>query len=149
VRWFFVDRVLEYEPWRRIVTRKAISLEEYYLHAPLGREGVFPESLLLECCAESAWWLLAASSSFTQVAEMTDVPLLTLTREATAGTVLTVTLTTDKPFTPSLPFHLCIDVTGDTQPIACGQLICRPAPLTEHSRTSLVRSRWEELYGQT
>lgn len=75
MRWRFTDKALLFEPWERIVTVKAGSLEEYSLLEPWGDTGRAPASLLLESCVQAARWLVEASSAFTLSCVLRDISI--------------------------------------------------------------------------
>ena len=62
-----VDRILAWEPRRRIAGAKTVSFEEYSLRAPLGDAPRLPESLLLESFFQLGNWLIVLTSDFTQM----------------------------------------------------------------------------------
>lgn len=64
MKFRLVDRLLAYEPGRRLLCRKSVSFEEYQLPARLGLPEQLPASLLLQAAFESIHWLVALSSGF-------------------------------------------------------------------------------------
>jgi len=67
MKFRFVDKILSWQPQKRICGVKSISFEEYDLKTGLGEESHFPESLLMECLFQLGNWLIMLSSDFTQM----------------------------------------------------------------------------------
>jgi 3-hydroxymyristoyl/3-hydroxydecanoyl-(acyl carrier protein) dehydratase len=145
MRWRLVDRVTDLEPWQRIAGVKAVSLEEYYLLEPLGRQGVFPESLVIECCQQMFGWLVAASSDFETAAVLDEVDTFTFHREATMGQVLTLELAVSREAEGRVSADC--RVTAETGPIASGRLGCVLVPLAEGADPGELRGAWQEIHG--
>lgn len=91
MRWRFIDRVTSWTPWQAITGLKTVSLEEYYLHERLGREGALPESLLVASCDELLRWLVTASSGFAGSSTLAAVDRFTVHQPALIGAVLVIT----------------------------------------------------------
>ena len=158
MRWRFLDRVDEFEPWERISGRKAISLEEYSLLERLGRPGSFPESLVLETCVELVRWLVAASSGFTWSCVLTEVDGFRVERETGPGEVLELGATVERrPSTPlravSLSngeeggLRLACRVESAGRPVAAGVIGMNLTSLEEGFDPKRVEGIWRELYG--
>ncbi len=64
MRFLLLDRILQLEPGRRIVTRKALTGAEEYLADHFPRFPVMPGVLMLEAMVQSAAWLVHASNDF-------------------------------------------------------------------------------------
>ena len=70
MRWMWIDRIIDYEPGRRLVPVKAVSRAEEYLHDHLpaedGREAlpVMPASLMIEGMAQTAGILVGSVNEF-------------------------------------------------------------------------------------
>ncbi len=67
MKFRMVDRIISYEPKRRILGIKTVSFEEYSLRSPLGYEERLPESLLMESLFQLGNWLIILSSDYTQM----------------------------------------------------------------------------------
>jgi 3-hydroxymyristoyl/3-hydroxydecanoyl-(acyl carrier protein) dehydratase len=67
MKWRLVDRILAWEPRRRICGIKNVSFEEYELKRSLGEEPCLPESLLVESLFQLGNWLVILSSDFTRM----------------------------------------------------------------------------------
>ncbi len=145
MRWRFVDRVTAFEPWQQIAGRKAVSLEEYHLLQPLGREGVFPESLMIECCTELVRWLVAASSSFTQATVLAAIEEFAFDCPARMGCLLDlkarVTARDEGGITAE-----CL-VGSDGMMAASGRLGLTVFRLDEGLDPGELEGLWRELYG--
>ena len=159
MRWRLADRVESFEPWREIRGRKAVSLEEYELLAPLGREGACPESLVLESCVEFARWLVAASSNFEKTCVLEAVGDFRFLEEAGMGDSLAVAvaaagergkvsgpLAVKAPDTFSL-FALQCRVERQGRPVAAGGIVVGLLPLAEGYDREAVECLWRELHG--
>jgi 3-hydroxymyristoyl/3-hydroxydecanoyl-(acyl carrier protein) dehydratase len=64
MRYLLVDRILEWEPGKRIRGVKNIAMSEDFLEYHFPKNPVMPGVLLLEAQAQLAGWLEAASSDF-------------------------------------------------------------------------------------
>jgi 3-hydroxyacyl-[acyl-carrier-protein] dehydratase len=64
MRFALVDRIIELEPGKRIVTIKAVSLAEEYLADHFATFPVLPGVLMLEALVESATWLVRHHEDF-------------------------------------------------------------------------------------
>ena len=145
MKWRLVDRVTHVEAWREIAGRKAVSLEEYCLAEPLGRLGVLPETLVLECCVQLAAWLVAASSSFQRTARLASVEGFRLHGEVGMGAVLELSAVVRERAADSLLIACQAAVAG--QPVADGAIGCSLVPLGPQAAAS-SRALWRELHGQ-
>jgi 3-hydroxyacyl-[acyl-carrier-protein] dehydratase len=64
VKFVLVDRIVEFEPGRRIVARKAVSLAEEYLADHFPAFPVLPGVLIIEALVQTAAWLVRATLDF-------------------------------------------------------------------------------------
>ena len=64
MKFRLVDRLLVFEPGRRLICRKSVSFEEYNLPIRLGQPEQLPASLMLQSALEGIHWLVALSSDF-------------------------------------------------------------------------------------
>ena len=147
MRWRFVDRITAFEPWQAIAGRKAVSLEEYYLLRPLGREGILPESLVLESCVELARWLVAASSGFARVAELAAIERFALHRQATPGEVLHVDGRVIAAADPQLSLDCRVAAEGG--PVAAGRLEFAVVSADGRYPVGELEELWREIHGAT
>jgi len=145
VRWRFLDRIVRFEPWRAIVGRKAISLEEYSLPRPFGRMGSFPESLVLECCVEAARWLVAASSDFAQTSYLSEVREFRIERETRMGDALEVSASLTRRDGGQIEMECRVNC-GDSL-AARGTIVVDLMPLSEAFDGVFVQGMWRELHG--
>jgi len=148
VRWRFADRITAFEPWARVAGRKAVSLEEYKLLEPLGREGILPESLVLECCVEHVRWLVAASSGFRQTCVLEEVEEFKFAGEAGMGAVLEVEAELSETRRDG-PIEAACRITCSGRALAVGRLRVGLVPLAEGFDPELTESLWRELHGAT
>lgn len=147
MKWRLADAVDEFEPWRRIAGRKAVSLEEYDLGKPLGREGSLPETLVLESAVAFGRWLVVASSGFAESAVLESVDGWRVLGTAGRGARLRVELVaesgTDRPGSLALSARVA-DEEGT--PVASGRLCLQLVPLASLADPESVRLLWSELY---
>jgi 3-hydroxymyristoyl/3-hydroxydecanoyl-(acyl carrier protein) dehydratase len=146
MRWRFVDRVTAFEPWQHIAGRKAVSLEEYKLLEPLGREGVLPESLVMECCVELGRWLIAASTEFKQTCVLGGIDRFEFQAEAGMGAVLEVE-TRLEGGAGAVPLRADCRVTAGGREVAGGKITLGLVPLAEGFDPDFTASMWSELRG--
>ena len=67
MKFRMVDRILAWEPRRRIRGVKTVSFEEYQLKRAFGDEPRLPETLMIEALFQLGNWLVMLSSDFTQM----------------------------------------------------------------------------------
>jgi 3-hydroxymyristoyl/3-hydroxydecanoyl-(acyl carrier protein) dehydratase len=146
MRWRFVDRIEEFEPWVFIGGRKAISLGEYSLLNPLGREGAFPESLVLESCIHLARWLVIRSSDFKKTCLLTGLGSFNFDHEAGPGHLLKMRITVTLRREDSL--QVDCEASGGEHPIGYGALTVGMTDLTGVADPEVMKVMWWELYGK-
>jgi 3-hydroxyacyl-[acyl-carrier-protein] dehydratase len=66
MRWFWIDRFLEFESGRYAKAIKCISLAEDYLHDHFPQFPVFPNSLVIEGLAQTGGLLVCEHNQFTE-----------------------------------------------------------------------------------
>ncbi len=64
MRWIWIDRFLEFEPGRRAVAVKNVSLAEEHVHDHWGAYPIHPASLLIEGMAQTAGILVGQARDF-------------------------------------------------------------------------------------
>jgi 3-hydroxyacyl-[acyl-carrier-protein] dehydratase len=64
MRYFLVDRILEWDPAERISGVKNVAMSEDYLEFHFPKQPIMPGVMLLEALVQLAGWLQAASSEF-------------------------------------------------------------------------------------
>jgi 3-hydroxyacyl-[acyl-carrier-protein] dehydratase len=74
MKFRLVDKILSWEPYRRITGVKAVSFEEYCLKEPFGEQGRLPELLMLESFLQLGNWLILLSSDFAQMGLVAKLP---------------------------------------------------------------------------
>lgn len=147
MRWRFMDRITRFELWAAIEGRKTVSLEEYSLLEPLGRKGVFPESLVVETCVHLARWMVTVSSAFEHTCILSAVDGFRFDGEVRAGSVLIASLrVTDRR---GDDMHCDCAVAGGSGRLGGGHLVVSLLPLRETGVAEDARGLWRELYAQT
>jgi len=146
MRWRFVDRIEAFQPWTLLRGRKSISLEEYCLLEPLGRKGVFPETLVLESCIHLGRWLVMKSSDFEKTCLLSEVREFAFANECGMGHTLEMTLRVQKKEEGS--------IEAEFEATEGGRLICRGAlilgfmSLGKLIDPETMKATWQELYGK-
>ena len=143
MRWRFVDKIENFQPWQAATGRKAISFEEASLCERLGREGVLPESLVLESCVQLVRWLVAASSEFASTCLLTEVERFVLHREVGMGDSLALAVTVLACEPDRLRVECRAECRG--QVVAEGVLSVELLPLSACASPEDARSLWCEL----
>jgi len=143
MKWRFVDRIILFVPWLELRTEKAVSLEEYYLRERIGQPGEFPESLMLESCVQSAQWLIAASSSFTQSGIIESIPEFAIKRTLYPGEKSDIVVTVNKK-EKSIVYLSCRILVNDEE-LAVGNFSILLCPLNELDCAAERKSLWLEL----
>jgi 3-hydroxymyristoyl/3-hydroxydecanoyl-(acyl carrier protein) dehydratase len=144
MRWWFVDRIEEFEPWAFLKGRKAISLVEYSLLNPLGREGVFPESLALESCIHLVRWLVIRSSDFKNMCLLSELENFKFNDEVGMGDILSMGITVTMRRGDSLKVD-CEATIGERL-ICYGALTVGMMDLAGLADPEGMKALWQELY---
>ena len=91
MRWMWIDRVVTFEPRRRLVAVKNVSLAEEHLHqhfpadGPLPPQPVMPASLILEGMAQTAGILVGSVHDFREKVVLAKVVSATFERDVLPG----------------------------------------------------------------
>lgn len=143
MKWRFVDRIEQFEPWRTIRCVKTVSFEEYSLLERWGRGGEFPASLMLEAAVEAGRWLAMASSDFALAASLAEVRELHCLRPAARGEVLRTTMTVKERCDSCLEVEVAQEAGGTK--LLSGRLDLRLSPLDEAFDATSLRGLWLEI----
>lgn len=92
MRWFWVDRFLEFESGSYAKTIKNVSLAEEHLHDHFPGFAVMPGSLIIEGLAQTGGILLGESTGFAHIVVLAKVPKMTFHSWACPGDTLTYTV---------------------------------------------------------
>ena len=91
MRWMWIDRVIAFEPRKRLVAVKNVSLAEEHLHQHFGAEGalpacpVMPNSLILEGMAQTAGILVGSVHDFREKVVLAKVVSALIERDVNPG----------------------------------------------------------------
>ena len=91
MRWMWIDRVVEFEPRRRLVAIKNVSLAEEHLHDHFPAEGdrealpIMPASLMIEGMAQTAGILVGAAGDFKEKVILAKIVRAHFERDVLAG----------------------------------------------------------------
>src|SRR5438477_2879362 len=88
MRWFWIDRFVEFESGVRAKTIKNVTLAEDHLHDHFPGFPVMPGSLIMEGMAQTGGLLLGEASQFRHVVILANIPKLTFHSWATPGHTL-------------------------------------------------------------
>jgi 3-hydroxyacyl-[acyl-carrier-protein] dehydratase len=89
MRWFWIDKFLEFESGRRAKAVKCVSLAEDYLHDHLPQHPIFPNSLVIEGMAQTGGLLFCEYNQFTEKVILAKVPKVQFYCTARPGDTLT------------------------------------------------------------
>ena len=95
MRWYWIDRFLEFESGRRAKAVKNVSLAEDHLHDHFPGYPVMPQSLVIEGLAQTGGLLVCEHSGFREKVVLAKVPKARFHFPATPGNTLTYTTTVD------------------------------------------------------
>jgi 3-hydroxyacyl-[acyl-carrier-protein] dehydratase len=95
MRWFWIDRFIEFESGRYAKAIKNISLAEDHLHDHFPGYPVMPNSLVIEGLAQTGGLLVCEHGRFQQKVILAKVPKVCFHGEAVPGDTLTYTATID------------------------------------------------------
>jgi 3-hydroxymyristoyl/3-hydroxydecanoyl-(acyl carrier protein) dehydratase len=144
MRWRFVDRIEEFEPWALMRGRKAISLVEYFLLNPFGRKGVFPETLVIESCIHLVRWLVMRSSGFKSTCLLSDLGNFNFNNEVGMGDILRMGVTVTMRREDSVQVNC--ETTNGERLIGYGALTVGLMDLTGVADPEVMKAMWQELY---
>ncbi len=94
MRWLWIDSVVAFEPERRMVAVKNVSLAEEHLHDHFPPEGelpaqpIMPASLILEGMAQTAGILVGSVNAFREKVILAKVALFEMDEDVVAGQCL-------------------------------------------------------------
>lgn len=145
MRWCFTDRIHKIENWKSISGRKLSSLEEYCLCEPLGREGVLPETLVVESCVELLRWLVAVSSDFKKTCMTTSIEEFNLSGACGMGEALEIIIDLVEHNEDMITARC--SVSGRKCGIASGKIQVELCPLAECFDPAILAEQLKELYG--
>lgn len=145
MRWQFLDKITNILKWESIEAVKAVSFEEYQLYAPLGRQGAFPESLLIECCTELIRYLVAYSSQEENMTLLSELADFKIHNSAGRGALLKLSAKIVERTSDEVSAE-CFIHNGD-ELTATGQLKCSIHRLSEFIDKSYIHEKMREVYG--
>ena len=93
MRWYWIDRFLEFESGRYAKAIKNISLTEEYLHDHFPGCPVMPKSLIIEGLAQTGGLLVCECNHFQEKVVLAKVPAAVFHSEAYPGDTLLYTAT--------------------------------------------------------
>ncbi len=95
MRWYWIDRFLEFESGRYAKAIKNISLAEDHLHDHFPGYPVMPQSLVIEGLAQTGGLLVCEHTGYQQKVVLAKVPRVVFYGEALPGDTLTYTAALD------------------------------------------------------
>lgn len=95
MRWYWIDRFLEFESGKRAKAVKAVSLAEEHLHDHFPDHPVMPNSLIIEGIAQTGGLLVCEHSHFVEKVVLAKIPKVEFFGEAVPGDRLVYTATID------------------------------------------------------
>jgi len=93
MRWYWIDRFIEFESGRRAKAIKNISLAEDYLHDHFPNYPMIPNSLVIEGLAKTGGLLVCEHNHFAEKVILAKIPKAEFFSEAVPGDTLTYTTT--------------------------------------------------------
>jgi 3-hydroxyacyl-[acyl-carrier-protein] dehydratase len=91
MRWYWIDRFVEFVPGKLAKAVKNVTLAEEHLHDHFPGFPVMPGSLMLEGMAQTGGILLGQTSDFNEIVILAKVPNVTFHSWACPGDTLTYT----------------------------------------------------------
>jgi 3-hydroxyacyl-[acyl-carrier-protein] dehydratase len=92
MRWYWIDRLVEFESGRRAKAVKLVTLAEDYLHSHFPGYPVMPNSLVLEGMGQTAMLLACEAIGYAQLILLAKVPSARFFFDAVPGDALTYTV---------------------------------------------------------
>ena len=93
MRWYWIDRFIEFESGRRAKAVKVVSLAEDHLHDHFPGYPVMPKSLVIEGMAQTGGLLVCEHNHFTEKVVLAKIGKARFHGEAVPGDTLTYTAT--------------------------------------------------------
>ena len=93
MRWFWIDRFIEFESGRYAKAIKCVSLAEEHLHDHFRGHPVMPNSLIIEGLAQTGGLLVCEHRAFTEKVILAKISKVQFFADAVPGDVLTYTTT--------------------------------------------------------
>jgi 3-hydroxyacyl-[acyl-carrier-protein] dehydratase len=93
MRWYWIDRFIEFESGRYAKAIKNISLAEDHLHDHFPKRPVMPASLIIEGLAQTGGLLVCEHNQFAEKVILAKIPKVEFFSEAVPGDTLTYTTT--------------------------------------------------------
>jgi 3-hydroxyacyl-[acyl-carrier-protein] dehydratase len=93
MRWYWIDRFLEFESGRRAKAIKNISLAEDHLHDHFPNYPMIPNSLVIEGIAQTGGLLVCEYNQFSEKVVLAKIPKVEFFCDAVPGDTLTYTAT--------------------------------------------------------
>jgi len=93
MRWFWIDRFLEFESGHHAKAIKCITLAEEHLHDHFTNYPMIPNSLVIEGLAQTGGLLVCEHNHFEEKVVLAKVPKAKFFLDATPGDTLTYTTT--------------------------------------------------------
>ena len=93
MRWYWIDRFMEFESGRYAKAVKCVSLAEDHLHDHFPKHPVLPESLVIEGLAQTGGLLVCEHNRFTEKVILAKIPKVEFFGEAAPGDTLVYTAT--------------------------------------------------------
>lgn len=91
MRWFWIDRFIEFESGRYAKAVKCVTLAEDHIHDHFKHHPVMPNSLVTEGLAQTGGLLVCEHNEFTEKVILAKIPKLRFLCEAWPGDTLTYT----------------------------------------------------------
>ena len=95
MRWYWIDRFLEFESGRRAKAVKNVSLAEDHLHDHFPGYPVMPNSLIIEGLAQTGGLLVCEHNAFREKVVLAKIPKARFHLPATPGNTLIYNTTID------------------------------------------------------
>lgn len=145
MKFRMVDRILGWEPRRRITGIKTVSFEEYSLKSAFGGEARLPESLLMEGLFQLGNWLIVLSSDFTQMGLLVRVEEIRFHEQLRPGQSLRMEAEVESYRADGIVFDGKAMV-GDAE-IASGRgCLATPVELAEFHDPAALRVLFSEIH---
>jgi 3-hydroxyacyl-[acyl-carrier-protein] dehydratase len=147
MKFRLVDKILAWEPYRRIRGIKAVSFEEYCLKESFGDEGRLPETLMLESFLQLGNWLILLSSDFAQMGLVAKLPLVRFDGSLPAGAQMQ--LEVNLLHQRAEGFILAGEGRVGERVVITGECLAVPARAAEYVNPDDLRVLFSEIYQPT
>ena len=149
MRWFLIDRFLEFQSGQRARAIKTVTLAEEYLHDHFPSYPLFPNSMVIEGMGQTAMFLACEAIGYSQLILLAKVAWARFDGEVTPGDTLVYTATIQSIKAEGISATVIAERNGGMMYGAADLLFTRvDDPATDRPQADLITlARWMRMLG--